>query len=558
MPTIPQEISQSTQTLTDNATIVEQFAQGAANTFIPVRGGTLRPLLYWQGTFQNKVTELAQPYVDQLVQANQVADGKVQAASDSAADANQSALEAAASAASVDFPTRLAELNAQQTRLARSLAAIGDHGQSLHSDFARNSYALGGLEGLDRTLEGEELWTVERPTPKWVMGPNGKYREAPPDTIARKWSASGEALGASIEGRATNDVPYAMTHSALANMTVAGSIEMLGLGDGNLYQANAGGAVEVNRVMRSLSGSVAATAPRLFSVYVHVPSGSTVQYFFLRARASDGAGAGWVFKYDGASIVPYASITPFGANPPASIPYGAVKCSKLPSGFWEIGFIAVTSTDPVRVHSSMDLGGSESTSELHASSPNLIFGAGVWQCKDETKLSSPIITTGAPLARAEDEVRTLLEGDWDSTSFTLMVDFYPGNTSDTSDRYLTLYSSGADRVTVGYSTTERNKLYIYYGVNSNYERPDVTLPAGQVVESTQRIRLAISKDGATVRAGANGGPVSEVTNVSDWTTVVNLLRVGREDHSGVGEGDFIDLRVIPHPWQAQQIQEITA
>ncbi|TKJ09247.1 hypothetical protein, partial [Halomonas sp. 15WGF] len=74
MPTIPQEISQSTQKLTDNATIVEQFAQGAANTFIPVRGGTLRPLLYWQGTFQNKVTELAQPYVDQLVQANQVAD----------------------------------------------------------------------------------------------------------------------------------------------------------------------------------------------------------------------------------------------------------------------------------------------------------------------------------------------------------------------------------------------------------------------------------------------------------------------------------------------------
>lgn len=209
MPTIPQEISQSTQTLTDNATIVEQFAQGAANTFIPVRGGTLRPLLYWQSTFQNKVTELAQPYVEQLIQANQVADGKVQSAADSAADANQSAQEAAASAASVDFPTRLAELNAQQTRLARSLAAIGDHGQSMHMDFGLKAFALGEREGLNRTLSFAELFPdYSRVSPAVARDEEGYLYTVPEDVPAYDWDPVLQKWKLQIWGSESNDMPW--------------------------------------------------------------------------------------------------------------------------------------------------------------------------------------------------------------------------------------------------------------------------------------------------------------------------------------------------------------
>ena len=91
MPTIPQEIAESTQRLEDNASIVQQFAQGTANLYIPVENGTLRPLLYWQDWFQTELTALAQPYVDQIDASTVTATDAADSASSSADSASQSA-----------------------------------------------------------------------------------------------------------------------------------------------------------------------------------------------------------------------------------------------------------------------------------------------------------------------------------------------------------------------------------------------------------------------------------------------------------------------------------
>ncbi|MCK2042574.1 hypothetical protein KZO83_07715 [Chromohalobacter sp. TMW 2.2308] len=109
MPTIPQEIAESTEKLTTNTDIVDQFVHGPATIYIPVRGGTLRPLLYWQGTFQDKVVELAGPYVQQ---AEDSASAAAQSAQTAAEKRDQTALDAQATAA-----------DRQQTGIDRQAAA---------------------------------------------------------------------------------------------------------------------------------------------------------------------------------------------------------------------------------------------------------------------------------------------------------------------------------------------------------------------------------------------------------------------------------------------------
>lgn len=84
MPTIPQEINESTETLVADVDTLGQFIHGPAVTYVQVRGGTLRPLLYWQDFFQTKVEALAGPYVQQATDAADAAAQSAQAAADDA------------------------------------------------------------------------------------------------------------------------------------------------------------------------------------------------------------------------------------------------------------------------------------------------------------------------------------------------------------------------------------------------------------------------------------------------------------------------------------------
>lgn len=73
---------------------------------------------------------------------------------------------------------------------------------TLNLDFARGKYAVDDGE-LVETTDAADILTVERASPKWVMGPNGKLREVPPDTLAREWK-DGKCLGVLIEESRTN------------------------------------------------------------------------------------------------------------------------------------------------------------------------------------------------------------------------------------------------------------------------------------------------------------------------------------------------------------------
>jgi hypothetical protein len=518
MPTIPQEISQSTKTLTDNATIVEQFAQGAANTFIPVRGGTLRPLLYWQGTFQNKVTELAQPYVDHLVQANQVADSKVQAASDSAAAANQSAQEAAASAASVDFPTRLAELNAQQTRLARSLAAIGDHGQSMHMDFLRQAFALGNLEGLNRTLSFTELFPdFTRESPKWVFDATGTLVEVGIDEPAFDHDPlTGEPLGPLIERGATNLLSSSTLHSSVRGVELVGAAPISapdGSSDAKAYRVTDLGVLPFLRYGSPISGDDG--IGKASSIFVRAPAGASVSVKI----ESDDRGIK-TFSLNGAEWLRIAT--------------DSVGMSKPFSGFFDLEF---------RGSDGWQVG-----DEIY------VWGA---QLEEGSKPTSYIPTTNGPVTRAPDNLGRLLGDEYRQDEGTIVFSYSPpalsqGDTpfiysinDGTHNNSMSLVFSNSTLTSVSYADMRADGFpAVYFGTGSTAFGP------------FEKNAIRYSRDGSL--ALAKKGDLYKATGEPLSTLGLNNLILGGRVQSTANNlnGHLRYLLYIPRAVSDAKLQEL--
>lgn len=102
----------------------------------------------------------------------------------------------------------VAKINDQQTRLTRSLAAVGDHGQSLHSDFAIGAYALGNRAGLNRSVSDAEMWTCNRASPGATYDENGVLGEAGIDELRYGYDFETGRRYLLAEPRRTNEVPY--------------------------------------------------------------------------------------------------------------------------------------------------------------------------------------------------------------------------------------------------------------------------------------------------------------------------------------------------------------
>ena len=109
---------------------------------------------------------------------------------------------------------------AAAVRLNRSLQRLGDHGQTLHSDFNLAAYGLGTplYGGVQDAVEGEELWNrFERLSGTYALQHTEdgslKYVEVPPNTIAREWNPETGQYQAQISGAVTNDILYATDYT---------------------------------------------------------------------------------------------------------------------------------------------------------------------------------------------------------------------------------------------------------------------------------------------------------------------------------------------------------
>lgn len=114
--------------------------------------------------------------------------------------------------------------------LSRSLARIGDYGQTLHADFVTGAYGLGSRlsGGIVRAVSIDEMFTIQRASTKHVWqptGPDGELAltEVSPDMLAREWNpVTGEPLGTLIERAATNLMPDSNNFGASASWVLKG------------------------------------------------------------------------------------------------------------------------------------------------------------------------------------------------------------------------------------------------------------------------------------------------------------------------------------------------
>lgn len=109
----------------------------------------------------------------------------------------------------------LEQANRKQTRLARSLQRLGDHGQTLHSDFDLDAHGLGTalVGGVQDALDSGELWTTVRETPTLAYQHTAdgalKYVEVPPNVLAREWNPEMGWYQLQSPQGATNDLQWA-------------------------------------------------------------------------------------------------------------------------------------------------------------------------------------------------------------------------------------------------------------------------------------------------------------------------------------------------------------
>ena len=542
MPTIPQEIDQSTQSLVDNTTIVEAFAQGAATEFIPVRGGTLRPLLYWQGTFQSKVEQLAQPYIDQLVAANQVADSKVQAASESASDADQSAQAAAASAASVDFPARLAEINERATRLARSLAVLGDHGQSMHIDFVRKAFALGDFDGLNRTLSFAELFPdYARLSPATYWDANGVMRTAGINEPRFNHDpVTGAARGYLGEGRAENKALHSEQFDnpvwAKFNCIIVPSSEIAPNGELTAY-----------KLVESLdSSNQFHYARQLFPV----PDNTQVAYS-IHAKAAERSWAYFeVLGKAGEFVLGGVWVDLLTGNVTGG--GGSVTTQQLANGWWRIlmtvNLGAGTSTTPwVGIQAAQDLNVrnyiGDGTSGIH------IWGA---QFEEGTQHTSYIKTLDMPVTRAADNLGRMLDSEYNQHGGTWVVDVSSNGPSGLNQNILTVHDGSGENRQRAYINPAQTSVTVY-GVAEG-----AVMNSGNLsISAPNSLRVAMSMADDNFGLCVNGGEV--LTDTDYNVPLSDRVTFGAGwSNQDLLFGHIRSIIYIPRPRFGAVLQEITA
>ncbi|MCT8506129.1 hypothetical protein [Chromohalobacter moromii] len=193
MPTIPQEIAESTEKLTTNTDIVDKFVHGPATIYIPVRGGTLRPLLYWQGTFQDKVVELAGPYVQQAEDSAGTAQDAASTATEKAEDASGSATLAGERATAAGEAQTGAE-TARDKSQAWAEGEEPEEGKKSAKGWAGESSDSATLAGQRATAAGDAQTDAETARDKSKAWAEGTEPEAGKKS-AREWAEEAQSLG---------------------------------------------------------------------------------------------------------------------------------------------------------------------------------------------------------------------------------------------------------------------------------------------------------------------------------------------------------------------------
>lgn len=430
----------------------------------------------------------------------------------------------------------LEQANRKQTRLARSLQRLGDHGQTLHSDFNLAAYGLGTplYGGVQDAVEGEELWnSFERLSGTYalqhVADGSLKYVYVPPNVIAREYNPETGQYQAQDYGALRNELLWSTVFS-------------------NAVWIKSEATVTVGEIGSVIEGSPAYKITESAANTEHIVRQSVVVnsstfVFTVIAKAAERQFIQLVSSIDGnVARVNFDLIS-------ESINSGGTaegSFTRLSRGWYAVHFTAPCTsgttyamqtrvTDTLQGFPQSYLG--DGTSGIYIAHAQLVEG---------TAPGPVIVTEGAPVTRAADNISRTLGAEFNRSAGTFYVEGVSGGSYP--EMYLAVSDgTSSNRVRAWQNTDSIIAINITDSAGFN-ETLTFSATAGSLN------KIAISYSGGVTTAAVNG-----VVKSTQGAPLLNNISLGRNEpfsgnylNGSVGHFDY-----NPTASTATQLQELT-
>lgn len=390
----------------------------------------------------------------------------------------------------------LEQANRKQTRLARSLQRLGDHGQTLHSDFNLAAYGLGTplYGGVQDAVEGEELWNgFERlsGTLAYQHTADGslKYVYVPPNVLAREYNPETGQYQAQDYGALRNELLWSTVFSNAAwnesQLSVSPASVSSPLGSAYKLTENA-----AETIGHAITQNINAIPDAKYCVSVIVKR-SERTWVALRA--------------DGAGVANSGSVTYFdilnGTVGYLGVEHSDAKAKHIGAGWYLCSVIIPSSASggvfSQRVHiaagDGLQVYTGDGTSGIYIAHAQLVEG------------STPgpvIVTEGAPVTRAADNIKRVFQEDFNGVEGTFIIECEI-DASETTQTLYFLGDSDNNRIAQYYSKSDGAMLNRVAASGMPYNPPSIPVLAG-------KIRAGVTFKNGLAIFGANGTTVSSM------------------------------------------------
>lgn len=421
---------------------------------------------------------------------------------------------------------------------------------TLDLNFARGRY-LADDGDLVETTNATDLLTVERATPKWVEGPNGKLREVPPNTIARQWR-NGVPQGVLTEESRTNRSTYSNNISHVS-WDVVSLLDFENVGESRIWDGGTtaykavptteAGTHIVGRFDNNMDGDFT------FSAIIE-PAG----YSVIEMRSYDSGPPANPFNvtFDIATLeVTYASS--------GTINYGIERLANGCVRVFAAGHFTASGSNSYNLRildnngDSSFAGDGESGVIIHH-----------MQIEEGTNPSSPIPTTDSPVTRATDVVSRELGDELNPSSGT--VAFTLTRRDLTSNA--TIFKFGDDDNIEGFNGIGVQSIAAGSLGHIRIRHPDLPSLVSDSFSMSAGIpwRFALSYGGGVLTCFRNGTQVATIDYTgADQNVLGSLFKrayIGSGNPMGGAfnrtDTEFSDIQYIPYALSEAELIELTS
>jgi hypothetical protein len=435
----------------------------------------------------------------------------------------------------------LEQANRKQTRLARSLQRLGDHGQTLHSDFDLDAHGLGTalVGGVQDALDSGELWTTIRETPTLAYQHTAdgalKYVEVPPNVLAREWNPETGRYQAQISGAVTNEL---LCSSDPSNAVWAKSLNASVVADGQSvidgktrYILSKPDNAAFSQIRQNVPSGVTGTISIEFIV-----TGGPVFTVLLSENGGPALTGRVIFDVIAGTATDASST-------------GLISAYVIDAGSHYICRMSVnmpTATDPrLFIYPGMYSGNTAASITLH--NIQLVTG---------TSPGPVIVTEDAPVTRAADNVSRTLGAEFSQNQGAVFIDCKPEYSGAPGFACALNAGNSSNYVGICYVTSSGIIGTAYWrnggaGFTSSGMSPD--LPSGS------RIKALLSWEGKNVVYVVNGQVLFNGVSDTEMPDVFELRLNSRTSATDFATNGSTETEwYSPNTYTATQAQELTS